>query len=67
MRSNAGIGHGSDGGAGGRNLEHRRRRPQYRKFSPEVMEAEWLDGATGPSLGARFRGHVRRNEIGPVY
>ncbi|MCK0174124.1 MULTISPECIES: SRPBCC family protein [Mycobacteriaceae] len=37
------------------------------KFSPEVMEAEWLDGATGPSLGARFRGHVKRNEIGPVY
>ncbi len=37
------------------------------KFSPEVIEAEWLDGATGPALGARFRGHVRRNEIGPVY
>lgn len=37
------------------------------KFSPEVIEAEWLDGATGPSLGAKFRGHVRRNEIGPVY
>lgn len=37
------------------------------KFSPEVFEAEWLDGAAGPALGARFRGHVRRNEIGPVY
>jgi hypothetical protein len=37
------------------------------KFSPEVMEAEWLDGATEPVLGARFRGHVKRNEIGPVY
>ncbi|MCU1701873.1 MAG: Polyketide cyclase / dehydrase and lipid transport [Mycobacterium sp.] len=37
------------------------------KFSPEVMEAEWLDGATGPALGAKFRGHVKRNEIGPVY
>ena len=37
------------------------------KFSPETFEAEWLDGATGPALGARFRGHVRRNEIGPVY
>lgn len=36
-------------------------------FSPETFEAEWLDGATGPALGARFRGHVRRNEIGPVY
>jgi hypothetical protein len=31
------------------------------------MEAEWLDGATEPALGARFRGHVKRNEIGPVY
>jgi hypothetical protein len=37
------------------------------KFSPEVMEAEWLGGATGPAPGARFRGHVKRNEIGPVY
>lgn len=37
------------------------------KFSPETFEAEWLDDATGPSLGARFRGHVRRNGIGPVY
>jgi hypothetical protein len=37
------------------------------KFSPEVIEAEWLDDAAGPALGARFRGHVRRNEIGPVY
>jgi hypothetical protein len=24
------------------------------KFSPEVMEAECLDGATGPTLGAKF-------------
>jgi hypothetical protein len=37
------------------------------RFSPETFEAEWLDGATGPALGGRFRGHVRRNEIGPVY
>lgn len=37
------------------------------RFSPETFEAEWLDGATGPTLGARFRGHVRRNEKGPVY
>jgi Polyketide cyclase / dehydrase and lipid transport len=37
------------------------------KFSPEVFEAEWLDGATGPALGAKFRGHVKRNEVGPVY
>jgi hypothetical protein len=31
------------------------------KFSPETFEAEWLDGATGPAVGNRFRGHVRRN------
>ena len=31
------------------------------RFSPETFEAEWLDGATGPAVGARFRGHVRRN------
>ncbi len=37
------------------------------EFSPETFEAEWVDGATGPALGARFRGHVRRNGVGPVY
>jgi hypothetical protein len=37
------------------------------EFSPEVFESEWLGGAKGPALGAKFRGHVRRNEIGPVY
>jgi uncharacterized protein YndB with AHSA1/START domain len=37
------------------------------EFSPETFEAEWLDGATGPSVGARFRGHVKRNGRGPVY
>lgn len=37
------------------------------RYSPETFEAEWLDGATGPAIGARFRGHVKRNEIGPVY
>lgn len=36
-------------------------------YSPEVIEAEWLDGATGPEVGARYRGHVKRNEIGPTY
>jgi hypothetical protein len=36
-------------------------------FSPETFEAEWLDGADGPGVGARFRGHVRRNGRGPVY
>lgn len=37
------------------------------EFSPETFEAEWLDGATGPAAGARFRGHVKRNQKGPVY
>ena len=36
-------------------------------YSPEVFEAEWLEGATGPVLGAKYRGHVKRNEIGPIY
>jgi hypothetical protein len=37
------------------------------RYSPETFEAEWLDGATGPVVGARFRGHVKRNGIGPIY
>jgi Polyketide cyclase / dehydrase and lipid transport len=37
------------------------------EFSPETFEAEWLDAADGPQVGARFRGHVRRNGRGPVY
>ncbi len=37
------------------------------RYSPETFEAEWLDGATGPAVGARFRGHVKRNGVGPVY
>ncbi len=36
-------------------------------FSPETFEAQWLDGATGPKPGARFRGHVKRNGKGPIY
>lgn len=36
------------------------------EYSPEVVEAEWLDGATGPALGARYKGHVKRNEKWPV-
>ena len=36
-------------------------------YSPETFEAEWLDGASGPAVGARFRGHVKRNGRGPVY
>ena len=37
------------------------------EFSPETFEAKWLKGATGPAVGARFKGHVKRNEVGPVY
>ena len=37
------------------------------EFSPETFEAHWLDGASAPSAGARFRGHVRRNGRGPIY
>ena len=37
------------------------------EFSPETFEAEWLDGATGPETGARFRGHVNRNDSGVKY
>jgi len=37
------------------------------RLSPETFEAEWLDGATEPAVGVRFRGHVRRNGRGPVY
>ncbi len=37
------------------------------EFSPETFEAEWVDGATGPEVGAHFRGHVKRNGIGPIY
>ena len=37
------------------------------EYSPETFEAEWLDGATGPAVGAKFRGHVKRNQKGPTY
>jgi hypothetical protein len=37
------------------------------EFSPETFDGKWVDGATGPALGAKFRGHVKRNEVGPVY
>jgi hypothetical protein len=37
------------------------------EFSPETFEAVWLRDATGPAVGARFKGHVKRNGIGPVY
>lgn len=37
------------------------------RYSPETFEARWLDGATGPAVGNRFAGHVKRNGRGPVY
>ena len=37
------------------------------RFSPETIEAEWLDGATEPAVGRRFRGHVLRNGRPPAY
>jgi uncharacterized protein YndB with AHSA1/START domain len=37
------------------------------RYSPETFEAEWLEGATGPAVGAKFRGHVKRNGRGPTY
>lgn len=37
------------------------------EFSPETFEAEWLRGATGPAKGNLFRGHVKRNQKGPIY
>ena len=32
--------------------------------SPEFRGAEWLDGATGPAVGARFRGRNQHEAIG---
>ena len=33
------------------------------EWSPECRRCEWIDGATGPAVGARFRGH---NRLGPL-
>jgi uncharacterized protein YndB with AHSA1/START domain len=30
------------------------------EWSPETERAEWIDGATGPAVGARFKGSNRR-------
>jgi len=37
------------------------------EFSPETFEAQWTRGATGPEIGATFKGHVKRNGVGPTY
>ena len=38
-----------------------------KRFAAETFDAKWLDGATGPAVGVRFKGHVKRNGWGPVY
>ncbi|HEY0890846.1 MAG TPA: SRPBCC family protein [Nocardioides sp.] len=37
------------------------------EFSPETFEARWRSGHDGPAVGARFKGHVKRNGVGPTY
>ncbi len=37
------------------------------EFSPETFEARWTRGSTGPEVGAYFKGHVKRNGVGPTY
>jgi hypothetical protein len=37
------------------------------EFSPETFEARWTRGSTGPEEGAWFKGHVKRNGVGPTY
>lgn len=37
------------------------------RWSPETIEARWMDGADAPAVGVRFRGKVKRNGRGPVY
>ncbi|MCN9243440.1 SRPBCC family protein [Streptomyces sp. RY43-2] len=34
------------------------------RHSPELQEVEWLDGADGPVVGARFAGRNRNDHIG---
>ena len=37
------------------------------EFSPEPFAARCTRGPTGPEVGATFKGHVKRNGIGPTY
>jgi uncharacterized protein YndB with AHSA1/START domain len=32
------------------------------QWSPEYQGGEWLDGATGPTVGARFKGYNKRRD-----
>ncbi|OIJ92690.1 hypothetical protein BIV24_13165 [Streptomyces colonosanans] len=34
------------------------------RHSPELQEVEWLDGADGPAVGARFSGRNRNDVLG---
>ncbi|MBB4933359.1 uncharacterized protein YndB with AHSA1/START domain [Lipingzhangella halophila] len=34
------------------------------RFSGELQKVEWLDGATAPSVGARFTGHNHNTRLG---
>ena len=34
------------------------------RFSPELQEVEWLDGAAGPAVGASFTGRNRNDLMG---
>jgi uncharacterized protein YndB with AHSA1/START domain len=36
---------------------------QMGRWSPECVQCEWRDGATGPVVGARFRGANRRGLV----
>lgn len=36
--------------------------PRMGEWSPENKGGEWLDGATGPAVGARFRGRNQRGK-----
>lgn len=33
---------------------------QMGRWSPECQSCKWLDGAAGPTVGARFKGHNKR-------
>jgi len=33
------------------------------EWSPETVKGEWLDGATGPAVGARFKGTNRKGLV----
>lgn len=37
------------------------------EFSPETFEAEWTGDTSAPAVGSTFRGHVKRNGVGPTY